>query len=407
MSFGDRGGEWMLKVNNIEHRVKEEIKHDVDELNLYFDFSNLSPLNSKDELSEPTEIHAYIEPNVSLKDIHDGIRSRFIYELTMLKTLTKELASINKIKCFLGDKYEERIASLIEEQSKYKPLEMWENYKKQSLPVLLKYLPLMPCEVKGTISERVFTYIEEQDRLKLIFEYVEIANATCSIQINTFYKFEEENYCHVCGTSFNSLNDGKCKCGIERDDISHFPEEDAIQEYDTEKQTNTNPKPQIEWLHYFLGEGEYPEVNIELFNEMDKICIKENLPTSEDVKDGTEEGTSDLLLSIMKKIGIRNYKLKNIIGSRYWDWELPVMTEEQKEQFIKNCTLTRLIYPQVSKRIQNLNLDVTGFYLFGAQGLRFPGRFFKFPNNKKSISDANEVWKKTCKKANLTCVLMK
>ncbi len=386
MDFFDQKNEWNISpIESVKIRKKE--------VEDYFDFSDIRLEN---ESLEPVEINIYIKPSLSVKEIHNNVRSRFCYEYLIYCEAQKDILYIEKIKTKIGYRYNERLFELITQRDNFNTRQLWNLYKEKAIPILERYIEVMPNEVKGVISNKILSFEEEKTLIETILEYIDIVTEFSNLEVKVFYEVEDDNYCSFCKMLFSSLRDGKCRCGIEIDN-SYIPEEEAIQDFDIEKKTNTSPKAQLDWLDNFLGYGEYPELNEEFFEQMDQICIRESFPTSDEVKENPEDGTLDLLLTLMKYMGMKNYKLKNVIGKRYWDWELPSLTEEQKDQFKKDCILSREIYPQVSKRIQNLNLDVTGYFLLASQGLFFDNKFFKFPKpNSQIILNANEVWRDSC-----------
>ncbi len=373
MDFRIRGGEDYCSSK----KVKKSQLHE------YFDFSDLkvdTSLNSIDSIS------ITITSILNLTEIHDLVREQLSFELTKVKFLEEEISSISS-----SNLQKSKMQELTNEMNSYKPNENWNKYKETALPILEKYIPLMPAEVRGIISDKVFSYEEEELRLDLILQYINLVDSVLNISIYRNFT-NNKTSCYIC-------NQKKCNCLEDSDyDSDEFVEEqDEDEENEDTKQTNTNPKPQIEWMYYFLGEIDSKDINKDLFDRMDEECVRLNFPISKKVKK-TKEYNTERLIKLMKLTGVKNTKLRNLIGHKYWGWDLPVLTEENKEKFKRDCTLSRSIYPEVSNRVQNINLELTGYYLFGNQGFTFPDYLYKFTTNRKIINDANKVWRKTCDK---------
>lgn len=366
----------------------------VDDFSKLFDFSDIQ--YQEEEIRETIGLDVYLNTYISLTYIHKNIRKKFEYEYTMFCNIKNEIKCFERISKLQKTNYSERMNELVLQSNFFNTLSKWEIYKEKSIEILKEYVPLMPDKVKCIVSKKQYSKDQERELLNLILKYLDVVEST-GLKLNIFYETEEKEACKICKLTYSVTSDDYCKCG--NNIIREFDnEEEKVEEPETEKQTNTSSKPQIEWLNNLLGIGVYPDINEELFRELDDICIKNNLATSEDVRKNPEEGTIELLKTLMQKQGFKNYKHRNVLAREYWGWQLPTMTEEQKEEFKRNCIVTRKIYPLVSKKIPNINLDITGYLLLSFQGLEFDKKFFKFPRDPKIISNANKTWKKIIKK---------
>lgn len=356
---------------------------------MYFDFSDLQEMEDANEI----ELIIFdISPNFSLINIHRYVREDFCCKYTNYRDIEKQLERCEK-------KRLPKILELLNKKKEFESFNFWTEYCQLAIPILTAYFEIIPDDVKGIISNRVMSSEEKIEVLRLIIEYSKILKFFFNVK--EIYPTDVKNTCPICFKEHNINFEGKCSCGMQIEFI-HSPDEDLIQEMDPIKQTNVDPKPQMDWLNYFLGNGSFPSVNEEFLQKMDRICVKKGYPTSQEVIERPELGTSELLLSIMNLAGEKNTKLKNIIGKRYWEWELPVMTEEQISQFEQDCITTRNARSKISDTLHNINLDITGYYLMGAQRLKFDRKFYKFPEkNSRTIEDANSEWKKVCEQTGI------
>ena len=359
-------------------------------IELYFDLSDPQARNPEDNISEPTNIDVYINPKTSLIEIHNGIRMRFIYEKTKIEGLRHELKTLNSIKNNMDmNVFISRKNELLKEIRDFDVDIKWIRYKENIVPILEKYIKTMPPEVRGILSFKNQTELEIENSLQSIVEFIDVSNSICNIRINSFYQRENDSLCQFCENPKQN-----CNCGYMDDSFVEHCEDNNCGEL--EKQTNINPKPQLEWLKDFLAEGDYSYFDADFFADLDEMCIQNDLPTSSYIKAHPIEGTRELLRKIVKMSDLK-YKYTNALGYKYWNWERPQMTEEQKEIFKGNCIITRKEYPKISKRKQNLNLELSGYLLLGLQELTFPTKYFTFPTNLKIIRNANEIWTDTCK----------
>lgn len=390
MFFESEQDEWFFENRSMMKNIKK--------VEDFFDFRNINALNPEMDIQEPTNIEVYIDPKTSLIKIHEGIRSKFVYDKTKIKGLNQEMQTLEKIKNNIKkDKYLQQKHNIAVQMRVFNTEHKWEEYKREIIPILERYILVMPPEVEGVVSCQKQSDEIIETCLSLIVQFIEISNSICGLRINTYYHIQQNNICPICETE--RINE-KCNCGYIQEnstDLSeHFSQED-----DEEKRTNINPKPQIEWLKTFLCEGNYDEMNQEMFEKMDRLCVKNSLPVSQYVKENPNEATRELLRKIMK-LAKMDYKYGNILAHKYWGWEIPCITEEQKDIFIRDCIETRKEYPSISDRKQNLNLDVSGYLLFGLQNITFSRKYFTFPANNEIIRDANEVWVKICQKMERT-----
>jgi len=361
----------------------------------YFDMSDIVALNPEDNIPEPGIIQMYINPKTSLVEIHKIIRNRFIYEKTKIAGILLEIQSLELMKQMMEkDVYISRKNSLNKEIRKLDTERKWDEYKRRISPVLEKYCKTIPREVLGVISFKKQTEDEIQNCLNCIIEFIEISNSICNIQIEYFYQSEKNAFCEICESPIEH-----CTCSINQDNIEEIIDESKNSKKYT-KQTNTCPKSQIEWMKNFIGEGDYSHFDEIFFEELDILCERNNLSTSEEVKNNPSKGTRELLKKIMKLKGIE-YKHANALAFRYWGWIQPELTESQREIFMSDTIRTRKEYPKVSEKKQNINLDLTGYLLLGLQGLRFPEKYFNFPSSQSIIRRANDIWIKTCNRLNI------
>lgn len=384
MDFFGGKNEWIIPSSSSSKK---------DELSSLFDFSDIK---YKEDATETIGLDVYLVVDINLTLVHKVIRKKFEYEFKMFTDSKNDIACFERISKIQKTNYNERMMELIMIRDSFDTLNKWEKYKLNSEPILKQYIPLMPNKVKGIVSKKDLSLSEQKQLLNIISLYLDVVDEFSGLKLNVFCETEEKEYCKICKLSYSSTSDDYCKCGnniIRESD----QEEEKPEEPETEKQTNTSSKPQLDWLNCLLGIGVYPEINKKLFKELDKICVKNKFPTSEEVKMNPQEGTPQLLTTIMQIYGFKNFKIRNVLAREYWGWELPSMTEEQKEEFKRNCILTRKIYPFVSNQIANINLELTGYLLLLFQGLRFDKKFFKFPKDPKIIAIANDVWKKTLK----------
>lgn len=365
-------------------------------LSTYFDMSDIEAMNPEENIDEPEKIQIFVNSSTSLISIHKGIRLRFVYEKTKISGLNIELESLETIKNKIDrETYISRKNSLIREIKRLDTERKWLEYKRRITPILERYCRTIPPDVRGIISFKKQSEDEIMNCLNCITEYIEISNSICNIQIECSYQSDKKMFCEICENSSE-----RCSCSIVEDNIEEIIDESKNSK-NYEKQTNTCPKSQIEWLKNFMGEGDYSHFNEDYFEYLDELCTQNNLPTSDYVKSNPLYGTRELLKKILKLANLE-YKHANALAFRYWEWPQPQINEDQIEIFKRDTIQTRKEYPKVSEKKQNLNLDLSGYLLLGLQKLVFPEKYYSFPSNYAIIRRANKIWIETCKNLEIT-----
>lgn len=381
----------------------------------YFNFSTPRIDLSTHYEECPGEINVCIENDVDLPKIHLAIKSTMIFILRQHDLLIEEgniLISLvdemdkNSLKY---TKIVNRIKEIDEELEKINILDKWSQYEKESIPILNRYVEVMTDEVKGIISSSSNDENPDkiEERITLITQYIDLVKKLDLVRLNLSYKYDDSNTCPSCGYDMTDLElsaDGRyvCKCGYYDDDTTQNIQGQG--QTDVIKIPIPKVKPDIlismdKWLNRFLGTSEESFPEVEMFKKFDEMCIKQGWPTGEEVRNGNDNDADlDRLLNLMSLCKYpQYYKLRNIIRHRYWNWQLPTMTDEQKSRFRNKIVLSQEVYTKYALRKQNINQDIRGWYHIKDAGADFPLSWFKMTKNISTLEEADYVYELICK----------
>lgn len=287
--------------------------------------------------------------------------------------------------------------------------DLWNNYCKQAVIILNKYVIVMTDKSKGISNFQVKneSYDEIKYRIDLILNYITVVQSLNILDVNYYYSHEVSAICPSCGIDLFTIsepdNSGRiiCNCGYVINDPIITEDQLDVSEGAIVKPFTDILKPFTDWLNRYLGiskEKLKEEDFIEIFKLFDQICILEQWPTSEQIKSGqAPQGSLELLLKLMARSGNSSlYKIKNLVRHKYWGWPLPVLTEEQKTQIKRNYILFQTAFPKFSKRKQKINGDCNGYQLLRSVGHICYICDFKIPDNPSSVSFANQKGEEIC-----------
>lgn len=375
----------------------------------FFDFSRITAKSISAFREVPQEIVISIDNDVPVHEIHSVVRSKAIFDKRRELELEQEILKYENIadrtdpQSILYTNTLRKREIAIEEYTKIRE-DFWPEYTIKAIPILNKYVKVMSKEANGILSSGndKESRGDVEERLKLIYTYIDLVNSLGILGIDTCYLFDTVNLCPGCQNPISDdSNDSErrvCSCGYVEENIFMSQEQNEISEGGFSKPSNESLVAFMKWLNRDLGiSGEvFPEE--EMFVKFDSICSSRGWPTGEMVRSGrVEQPDLERLTTLMSESGYSlHFKIKNIIRHRYWGWVLPVLSEEQLSQMKNDYILTQSQYPKYAMRKQNLNSEIRGYYHYRAVGVERSFSDFKIPMNPKTVRDANEVWENIC-----------
>jgi len=387
--------EWNRK--NIALAETKGILHETES---FFDFCDIT-INSTVEFTEcPDLIEIFIREDVSLIDVHNAIRAKIFFDKKTEVELKKELNYYNSI----GDLNNEN--KINEKIKELKNDEDWKQYKDITMPILNKYITVMSPEMKGIfVTENIETNENIKYRLELINEYLSKVSSLSILKINYCYQYDDIYGCPDCNKQLDE-NSFCVSCGYFTEISYSLNEQNEFQKiFSITNQTETNV-PFFKWLDQYLCVSK-EDIPDDMFQKFDEVCINRGWETGEKIRESGKSPDLNLLLTIMQLSGYSTYyKHKNIIRHKYWNWPIPILTEEQKSQIKSDYFLSQNEYSNFCERKQNINLEIRGYYHLKAVGYNISISDLKIPSNLDTIKSANRVWENICNKTGIKCFLV-
>jgi hypothetical protein len=148
----------------------------------------------------------------------------------------------------------------------------------------------------------------------------------------------------------------------------------------------------IKTLDHFMG-LKIPKIPEKLYDMLDEYFIKEGFPTGKEIcetapllPNGQRRGTSvDLMVKALAATSNTSfYDCINHIGSIYWKWKLPDLSE-LREVIIKDYDETQEVYEEIRERGSSLNSQIRTFAHLKARGYECDFSNFKILTTRDSL----------------------
>lgn len=360
------------------------------------------------EIPRKVEIQ-FLNNDVNLTRLHLAIRGKIILKKRQLQSIINDRDElIAKRNIIDPDHYRYKnigdeivkLSNEIDDISR----DSWTEYVSEAHDILFRYSEVMSLKSKGFIS---FNTDEDGDvvrsRINIINEYLSVIRRLNLLDIIIAYETEDYPTCSGCGEILDPSNidsEGRqtCICGYYEDNIYMVDQQVETVEGPPSKQNQGLLLPFNAWLEQFLGISKDKYDPVKMTEDMDRICIQKGWDTSDMIRSGeVPQPNVEKLTTIMKLAGYSSlYKIKNAVRNFYWGWPLPVLSEDQIHQMRDEYIQAQLVYRDYSKKKQNINKEMRGYYHLRAVGYEITIDNFKIPSSEKSILDANEVWSNIC-----------
>jgi hypothetical protein len=264
-------------------------------------------------------------------------------------------------------------------------------------------LPRIHINQTGHQSSASAVTLKDYRRLDIIEAYLKTAVNFFDL---TYYPKGDgiKRHCIICGLSIDHTpSDGLwiCECGYE------------TQMYETTSSTHKSEseyRSEVTFLKeitYFQGKENMP-LPSGLFDDLDDYfatlgIMRQEVLTRPLNRYGKRERTSLRLLNIgLKKCGYNTlFKRANYIGQQYWGWRL-LDLEHLMPQIIKIYRQAQEAYKTIPrKRKSNISTQGTAMRILEMVGVEICESDFKLCTTRDSRDECEDLWERTCLKANL------
>ena len=378
----------------------------------------------------PDRITGSYQDDYDILHIHEIVLCKLEYEKKELpslynkrKEITTKLATKlkivqrNKLQSEL-DRVETRIKNLEKDTIKKQYLEktshLIEEYKR--LGPVVKVKSFLDSESTGDHGDLSTEETPSEDgdsaehRLDLIKEYLGIAGDY--IPINVVRIIPNDRRCPGCGQDLTLVDPEdysfeRCEeCGVERQNFSKpsFFKETSNQGKSVSNSDYEDEENFIKAFECFLGEQQPPPDD--LFRALDNWAFRYNHPSKEEIKqlplneDGTrgDYGKSMLLQALADEGYAEYYKDFKLIGHLQWGWELPTVTQQQREIIYRDYRETQKIFNRIKKdRKSSINAQIRLYRHFEARGIPCRQSDFKLPTTSSILDESDAYWKEMVK----------
>jgi rubredoxin len=380
-----------------------------------FNFDQPTPNTPTKYESRPDELAVIITWDADVPKIHGAIHSRFVFFMIEKESLQREGELLVRTIDSLNPEtlnYSRAVSRLQEIDDRIQDIDKmnnWTDYEREAVPILNEYSEIMTDENQKRVNEDPST---TERRIGLILTYVEIIRKYNLIKIVIYYDYDDANSCPSCGGDISDLELDVNKryvcstCGYYVDTVTQPPatQTDSI----TVPLKKTKPDGVVtmeSWLNRFLGlsEDAIPDEDA-VFRDFDAVCVEKGWPVGAVVRSKAVPSPDlDRLLYIMKLAGHTAYnKYRNYIRNKYWNWDLPVITDAQRSRFLSKAFDSQVAYPKYAKRSQNIQQDIRGWYLLKDAGCDFPRSMFKMTLLTSTLQEADEVYELICNDCDMT-----
>jgi hypothetical protein len=345
--------------------------------------------------------------DLDLFRIHQTMRSLFSSQFGSVVRLENEIRSLREkqklgyLSCIEADRVNLKIKDYSEQIEKYRSEERWNSYVEQAKPILEAYLPLTSDEIKGIIrfgeKEVIQTKEQIQERHFLIKKYLAIVENY--IELDILREIEYEFKCPGCDSEFqNVILEGEegmqtCDCGFQQSNLTKtFTFKDGMRVNVGGRSGYKDRLTFIKTLEHFMG-IKIPKIPEKLYEMLDEYFFKEGFPSGKHVQEhfpllpnGHKKGTSvDLMVKALAATSNTSfYDCINHIGSVYWGWKLPDLSE-LRETIIKDYDETQKIYERIRERGSSLNAQIRVFAHLKTRGYECDFSNFKILTTRESL----------------------
>ena len=383
-----------------------------------------------DEDNIPELITASYQDDYDILHIHDIVLCRLsreakdlpqlIYKKNEIELRLKERLKVierKKLQLQLGE-ITGQINTIVGEEKKSK-------YLDESKELLTRYQQLGPvirlksflCNTDETLDQENVDPNQEE-RLRIIRKYLEIAKKY--IPINVVRIVPNDPRCPECGNELVPMDPEDysvevCEeCGYERINLSK-PSTFKDQTCQTKNTSNSDYEDRenfLKALECYLGEQQPPGDALfraldewaSSYGHPDKETIRQT-PLNDDTNDGTrgEYGKAMLYQALADTGYADNYKDVKLIGHLHWGWELPTMTQQERDIIVQDYDDTQKVYNRIKKdRKSSLNAQLRLYRHLEARNHKFRGKKvkpteFKIPATPSIIEEHDMYWREMVK----------
>ncbi len=351
------------------------------------------------------------ESDFNLLNVHHIIRAKLSYELISLPKLYDEIESLEKANEKASPVYinanNNEIKKLKQEIDSVENNIKWEKYKSETIDILNNWAKIASNKCKGVlmlsketpspdiIKQRIeymdqyFRIIDKLNIIKLNIDKQDIINLTCPLCKEVITeKSDEENIC-VCGYRPEIMSD--------KHEISTEIEISPVQRSSVDNQTFVKAIARYEGVS---GET----IPDKVYKDLDEYFVKNNGPTSEQVKQNKElQEFMDLkiLIKALKETGnSKYYNNLNLIRHNYWGRDLPCL-DNCREQLMKYFTISQHAYNKFKTKVSSINIHIRMYLLLRAVGHECMLKDFKIPEGEESITYPDTIWSKICEETGI------
>lgn len=300
-----------------------------------------------------------------------------------------------------------KIKSLEEEIDEIKSGRRYNNYLSSSGPIISKYKAIGSSSRRVSFSSGKVRDEEDskrKERLLIIASYINIAQKY--IEIDLMREIEMLDICDSCfGESDKIVSDENglyvCSiCGAERQII--------MSNSNNETTTSHNDYYDGDNFHKSFIRYQGKQINRlpeeKMFMDLDKYFSSKNKLTSEEVRKqplnerGKRIGTDiPMLITALRDTGYSEfYEDYNLIGQRYWGWELPDLSHLESI-IMADYNLTQSIYNNMEReRSSSLGTEYRLFKHLQLRGHNCTIDDFKIVRMRDSLEFHDSTWRNMC-----------
>lgn len=363
----------------------------------------------------PERISATYSNDYDILHVHDIVLYKLNHEKKdlvelqykkedIVKRLEEQLKVIERKKLVLHLEEIKTRIHLIETETKKK------SYLEESKEFIIRYQQLGPIiHVKSFLDETNAIAIEEdphhEERLYIIRKYLEVAKKY--IPLNVVRIVPNDRTCPGCGKDLVLVDPDdysleRCEeCGYERLILSRpsFFKESPNQAKSVSNSDYEDRENFLKALECYLGEQQLPSES--LFVSLDAWTERYGHPPKEVIQqlplndDGTrgDYGKAMMLQALADEGYGEYYKDYKLIGKKHWGWELPILTQQERDLIIQDYDNTQKVFHSIPKeRKSSLNTQYRLFRHLEARKISCKRTDFKLPTTPNILDEQDEYW---------------
>lgn len=370
----------------------------------YFDFTEPTHTTPLQLDCDPGELNVHYDNDLDLRSIHGIVREKIVRILLKLSTCDQEIYNFNvEIQSNRHapiDKRDMEIQSkdLILFKVKYTGRNLWEMYKTNILPILIKYTPLMSKEFLGNQNGGNQITMDDssiQDRQKYIRQYLDEINKLGILKIRFYQIVHSIPTCPSCmkPVKDDNLTDfsgsSTCFCGFSESTVKHLSEYvDTTKAAGSNLATDINVKQIKQWLDKYLCRFTLEYDKNELFKKFDSECLRCSLPNRFDVIRGliNQPSMSVIITLIQLSKNTELYVNKHQLRHDYYNYPKPILTDVQEATIIKLFVDFQNKYNEIKERKTSVHIEILACVFLVMVGININSTDFKIPISIETIS---------------------